>query len=313
MSADASESISFLIPAKNESASIGDVVRALRRQFADAEVLVVNDGSTDETAEIAGAAGALLINHPYSMGNGAAIKSGLRAASGDIVVFLDADGQHAPEDAQRLIDPIRAGYDLAIGARNFASQASAARGIGNWIYRKLASYIVGHRIDDLTSGFRAMRRSAALEFVSLLPNGFSAPTTTTMAFFRAGYSVRFVPITMPSREGRSHIRLFRDAGRFLLIIFRLATLYSPLKVFFPAAMFQLAAGVSYYLYTFMTLGRFTNFGVILLVSSVLTFLIGLVSEQITTLVYMKSGESNRHQGRPEPRAIESDAAAQHRP
>ena len=282
-----------MIPAKNESASIGDVVRALCQQYPGAEVLVVNDGSTDDTAALAEAAGARIIDHPYSMGNGAAIKSGLRSATGDIVVFLDADGQHEPADAQRLIDPIRDGYDLAIGARSFESQASAARGIGNWIYRKLASYIVGHRIDDLTSGFRAMRRESARGFVSLLPNGFSAPTTTTMAFFRAGYKVRFVPISMPPRTGSSHIRLFRDAGRFLLIIFRTATLYSPLKIFFPVAMGLFATGIAYYLHTYMTAGRFTNFGALLFISSALVFMVGLVSEQITSLVYMTADKHRR--------------------
>lgn len=281
--------ISFIIPAKNEAATIRAVVAELARLYPHSEIIVVDDGSSDNTGDLARAAGSKVVRHPYSKGNGAAIKSGLRIACGDIVVFLDGDGQHCPADAIKLINAVRAGYDLAIGARTFASQANAARGIGNWIYARLASRIVGHRVADLTSGFRAMRRDAALDFLPLLPNGFSAPTTTTIAFYRAGYSVTYVEIEMPRRPGRSHIRLFRDGGRFLLIIFRLATLYSPLKIFFPAALAQALIAVSYYAYTFTSFGRLTNFSVILMVSAVLTFLIGLVSEQITTLVYMTSG------------------------
>ncbi len=282
------DDVSFVIPAKNESRTIGCIVKDLANAFDGAEIIVVDDGSSDGTGELARAAGAQVVTHPYSMGNGAAIKSGLRHATRDIVVFLDADGQHRPADAHRLIERIRQGYDLVIGARGFDSQASFARGIGNWLYGRLASYVVGHRIADLTSGFRAMRREHALRFLALLPNGFSAPTTTTMAFFRAGHAVSFVPIQMPPRAGRSHIRLLHDAGRFLLIIFRTATLYSPLKIFFPAALMLLASGIAYYLYTYLTVGRFTNFGALLLISALVVFLVGLVSEQITTLVYMQA-------------------------
>ncbi len=280
--------LSVVIPAKNEARSLSSVLGGVRQHAADAEIIVVNDGSTDDTAAVARAAGAQVIDHPYSKGNGAAIKTGARAATGDVIIFMDADGQHSPADIPRLLAKLAEGYDLVVGARGRGSQASLARGFGNWLYNKLASWIVGHRVPDLTSGFRAVRARAFREFLDLLPNGFSYPTTSTMAFFRAGYGVAFVDIVAAKREGKSHIRLARDGGRFLLIIFKIGTLYSPLKVFVPVSAFFFASGCWYYSYTYIMDGRFTNFGALLFTAAVLIFMIGLLSEQITQLLYRPS-------------------------
>lgn len=278
--------VSVVIPAREESASIGAVVRGVMRVLPDAEVIVVDDGSGDDTADIAQSHGARVAKHPYPKGNGAAIKTGVRQAAHDVLVFLDGDGQHNPDDIPRLLKMIDTGYDLVVGARSAGSQTNHWRLAGNWIYNTLASWITGQRVHDLTSGFRAVRADMFREFLDLYPNGFSCPTTSTMAFFRAGYSVAYVPVLMAKHSGNSHIRLFRDGGRFFVIIFRIGTLYSPLKIFAPVSAFLFVAGAIYYAYTYMTEGRFTNFGALLFLSSVIVFMIGLVSEQITSLVFL---------------------------
>jgi glycosyltransferase involved in cell wall biosynthesis len=226
-----------------------------------------------------------VVHHPYSKGNGAAIKTGARAASGEIIVFMDADGQHDPADITRLLEVLEQGHDMVVGARQKGSQASLGRGLANGFYNKLASWMTGHRVEDLTSGFRAVRADKFREFLYLLPNGFSYPTTSTMAFFRAGYSVAYVPIHAAQRIGKSHIRLLRDGTRFLLIIFKIGTLFSPVKIFAPVAlaMFLLASG--WYGYTLYSFGRFTNMSALLYSGAVMVFLMGLISEQITALMY----------------------------
>src|SRR5690554_496256 len=281
--------LSIVLPAKNESAAIGDTITSIVKLLPNAEVIVVNDGSIDATKEVAEAAGAKVISHPYSKGNGAAIKAGARAASSDIIVFMDADGQHDPADIPRLIEKLNQGYDMVVGARQKGSQASVGRGLANKLYNGLATYITGHKIEDLTSGFRVVRAKKFREFLYLLPNGFSYPTTSTMAFFRAGYSVAYEPIHAAQRIGQSHIRLLHDGVRFLLIIFKVGTLYSPLKLFAPiaACLFLLATG--WYGYTFVNIGRFTNMSALLYTGSVMIFLMGLISEQITALMYKDEG------------------------
>lgn len=277
--------VSIVLPAKNEGLAIGATICSIVKTCPGAEVIVVDDGSTDSTAQEAAAAGAKIVSHPYSKGNGAAIKTGARAASGEIIVFLDADGQHDPRDIPRLLDKLDMGYDMVVGARGQGSQASIGRGLANALYNRMASYMTGYRIDDLTSGFRAVRAEKFREFLYLLPNGFSYPTTSTMAFFRAGYAVAYEPIDAAQRIGKSHVRLMRDGVRFLLIIFKIGTLYSPLKIFAPLAalMFLLASG--WYGYTFHAMGRFTNMSVLLYLGGVMVFLMGLISEQITALMY----------------------------
>lgn len=277
--------LSVILPAKNEGRTVGKLIQALSAALPGAEILVVDDGSTDETANISKAAGGRVISHPYSMGNGAAIKTGARNARGSVLVFMDADGQHAPADAKRLLAHLDAGYDMAVGARDGKSQASLGRGLANRFYNWLASYMTGQTVPDLTSGFRAVRAERFREFLYLLPNGFSYPTTTTMAFFRAGYPVCYMPITAAAREGRSHIRPLKDGLRFLLIIFKIGTLYSPLKLFVPVAVLHAAAGLGYYAYTYISAARLSIATVFMLTTAVIVFLIGLVSEQITALMY----------------------------
>lgn len=280
-----SQSLSIILPAKNEAAALPGLLASLRALYPQAELMVVDDGSTDDTTGIAQTHGARVVRHPYSMGNGGAIKSGARAATGDVLVFMDADGQHDVNDVRVLLEKLQSGYDMVVGARNSHSQASIGRNIANRIYNRLASWVVGHRIQDLTSGFRAVRAEYFREFLHLLPNGFSYPTTITMAFFRAGYGVAYVPITASRRIGKSHIRPLRDGMRFLLIIFKVGTLYSPLKIFFPISLLFFLLGLGRYLYTFITVHQFTVMSALLFITAILVFLIGLVSEQITSLLF----------------------------
>lgn len=277
--------LSVILPAKNEEKSIAAVVEGIRHVCPQAEIIVVDDGSTDNTATLAAAAGATVVRHPYSKGNGAAVKTGARAAQGDSLVFMDADGQHDPQDIPRLLAKMSEGYDLVVGARQKGSQASVGRGVANGFYNRLASYMSGHEVADLTSGFRVTNASKFREFLYLLPNGFSYPTTSTMAFFRAGYSVAYEPIHAGKREGKSHIRIMRDGARFLLIIFKIGTLYSPLKLFAPVALIIFSLATIWYGYTLITENRFTNMSALLYTGSVTVFLMGLISEQITALMY----------------------------
>jgi glycosyltransferase involved in cell wall biosynthesis len=277
--------LSIILPANNEAEALPDVLNGLKAGFPDAEIIVVDDGSSDTTAQLAEAGGAQVIRHRYPTGNGAAIKSGARAARGKTLIFMDADGQHSAEDAQRLLTTLHQGYDMVVGARDSSSQASLGRKLANGFYNLLASWIVGHHIADLTSGFRVVDAVKFREFIYLLPNGFSYPTTSTMAFFRAGYHVAYAPIVAHKRKGKSHIRPLQDGLRFLLIIFRIGTLYSPLKVFLPFSLSFFVTGLGYYLYTLFTVHRFTNMSALLFITAILVFLIGLVSEQITNLLY----------------------------
>lgn len=276
--------VSVVLPAKNEAGAIGQTVQQIKQLNVD-EIIVINDGSTDNTAQLAEQAGAKVFSHPYSKGNGAAIKTGARVAKGDIIIFMDADGQHDPQDIQLLLIKIEEGYDLVVGARQKGSQASLGRGIANKLYNLLATYMTEHKVEDLTSGFRAVRAEKFREFISLLPNGFSYPTTSTMAFFRAGYSVTYVPIHAAKRIGKSHIQPIKDSIRFFLIIFKIATLYSPLKMFLPITVALFLMATFWYAYTLYAFSRFTNMSALLYTGSVMVFLMGLISEQITALMY----------------------------
>ena len=277
-----SRATSVVIPAYNEAAGIGQVVSALAGAATWHEIIVVDDGSTDETSARAREAGATVITHPYNKGNGAAVKTGLRQAGGEYILISDGDGQHGASDGLRLVARLGE-YDLVIGARSSASQATAGRRVGNRILNWLASYLTERTIPDLTSGLRAARRTQLLEFIHLLPNGFSTPTTTTLAFLKAGYSVAFEPTEASTRTGESKIRLARDGVKFFLILLRIVMLFSPLRVFVPIATGLFAVGAGYMAWTIATQLHVTNSSVLLIVLSVVVFLIGLVSEQISTL------------------------------
>jgi len=284
-STEATERLSIVLPAFNEAATIGTVVTRLRKSFPHAEVLVVDDGSSDATSAEANAAGARVVRHAYNMGNGAAIKSGARHASGDLLVFMDADGQHDDRDIGRLLEKVDEGYELVIGARAADTQASIGRWFGNGLLNRFATLITGRKIEDLTSGFRAARGETFRQFLYLLPNGFSYPTTTTMAYMRSGYPVTFIPIRARARFGKSNINLIRDGIRFLVIIMKLATLFSPMRFFLPVSLMFFLIGLSRYLYFYLTSGRFSMMAGVFFTTSVLIFLIGLISEQITNVHY----------------------------
>jgi len=247
----------------------------------------------DKTANILANKMVKVITHPYSKGNGASIKAGAREAISDILVFLDADGQHNVNEIKELIININNGFDMVVGARSNQSQASSARLVGNYIYNRLASLITGHSVLDLTSGFRACKRELFVKYISLLPNGFSYPTTITMAFFRSGYSVKYIPIIANKRSGNSHISLIKDGIRFLLIIFKIGTLYSPLKLFAPLSALIFCSGLVHYCYTYLVSGRFTNMSLLLFATAVFIFIFGLISEQITMLIYINNKNINK--------------------
>jgi len=274
--------VSIVIPAYNEAAVIADVVASLFASAPWREIIVVDDGSTDQTSARARAAGATVVRHPYNKGNGAAVKSGIRTATGEYVMIVDGDGQHHGSDAIRLAARLGE-YDLVIGARSSATQATLARRLGNGALNWLASYLTEREIPDLTSGFRAARREHLREFLHLLPNGFSTPTTTTLAFIKAGYNVTFEPAEARKRVGTSKIKLGRDGVRFLLIILRIVTLFSPLRVFLPISLAAFAVGAAYAVWTIISQSHVTNSSVLLIMLAVIVFLVGLVSEQISAL------------------------------
>jgi len=273
---------SVIVPALNEEGAIAEVVARLQSGGPWHEIIVVDDGSTDATGERARAAGAIVVRHPYNKGNGAAVKSGIRKATGDVVLIVDGDGQHRPADAARLVSGIGE-YELVVGARSAATQATLMRRFGNHLLNRLASYLTERNIPDLTSGFRAARRDCLLEFLHLLPNGFSTPATTTMSFTKAGYSVSFVPIEAEQRVGQSKIKLAKDGAKFFLILLKIITIFSPLRIFVPISVIIFALGFLYALRTIWTQSHVTNSSVLLIVLSVVIFLVGLVSEQISAL------------------------------
>ena len=275
-------SVSVVVPAFNEEPAIGALVRALRAGGAWHEIIVVDDGSSDATSERAREAGAIVVRHPYNKGNGAAVKTGIRRATGEFVLIVDGDGQHQAADAARIVSRLGE-YDLVIGARSTGTQATHARLLGNAALNWLAGYLTGRAIPDLTSGFRGARRSHLREFLHLLPNGFSTPTTTTLAFIKAGYNVCFEPIEAAQRVGHSKIRLARDGVKFLLIAMKIVTLFSPFRVFLPISLASFLVGAGYAAWTIVTQSHITNSSVLLIMLAVIVFLVGLVSEQIAAL------------------------------
>jgi len=272
--------ISVIIPAYNEAMTIGGIVSKIKAFYPEHEIIVVDDGSADETADVAKRAGATVYRHPYNIGNGAAIKSGIRTASGDILVFMDADLQHNPEDIETMLNYFPE-YDMVVGARSKKDQISLSRALGNIIYNWLASYVAKFNVQDLTSGFRAIKSDVARQFLYLLPNSYSYPATLTLAVLRTGRSLKYVPITVKVRKaGKSNIHIFKDGIRFFMIIVKICTLYSPFRIFLPVSFIMFCLGLSYYMYTFLTAGRFTNMSALLFTTSIIIFMMGLISEQI---------------------------------
>lgn len=290
------DSISIILPARNEASSLRAMLPRLVAILPGAEIVIVNDGSGDDTLAVCAAFPVRVVSHPYPKGNGAAIKSGARAANGQVLIFMDADGQHKPEDIPALLEKFAEGHDMVVGARQPGSHAGSHRAVANDVFSRFATWMVQQPVDDLTSGFRVVKANKFRKFLYLLPNGFSYPTTITMSFFRAGFGVAYLPIHTPRRAtGKSHIRPVRDGVRFLLIIIKIGTLYSPQKLFLPVSAGFFLTGLGYYLYTYLSVGRFTNMSALLFISAILTFLIGVVSEQISALHY-KDIDLSDHEG-----------------
>jgi len=285
--------LSVILPAKNEAANLTSLLPKLKELHPEFDVIVINDGSTDDTKKICEEFAVTVHSHPYSMGNGAAIKTGARLAQGQIFVFMDADGQHDPADIPALLKKLDEGYEMAVGARHTSTHASFARFSANIFYNKIASIMTGRTILDLTSGFRAVRARHFMKFLYLLPNGFSYPTTSTMAFFRSGLPVAYVPIHAGKRQGKSNIKIFRDGLRFFLIIIKIGALFSPMRFFLPISLTVFSLGFAYYMFTYLTAGRFTNMSALLFTSSLLIFLIGILSEQVSALHYKGADEDAR--------------------
>jgi len=281
-------SVSIILPAKNEADGLAELLPKIKKLHPEAELIVVNDSSTDDTLAICQNNKVKVINHPYTMGNGSAIKSGARAATGEILVFMDADGQHDPNNIQILLDELTKGYDMVVGARQYGLSQAPARRIANKVYNTLASLMTGFRILDLTSGFRAARAEKFKRFLYLLPNGFSYPTTITMAFLRSAFPISYIPIEARRRMSSSKIRLFRDGLRFFIIILRVGALFSPMRLFLPISAALFLVGALYYSYTYIMFSRFTNMSALLFISALFTFLIGILSEQISSLHYRNS-------------------------
>jgi len=295
--------ISVIIPSYNEAGTIGTLVSSIRSLYPDADIIVIDDGSSDNTADVANAAGAEVYSHPYNIGNGAAIKTGIRKASGDVLIFMDADGQHNPQDIAELLKYIPE-FDMVVGARSMGDQASLGRAFANKAYNWFASYVAKFPIKDLTSGFRAVKSNIAKSFVYLLPNTYSYPATITLGVLRSGMSVKYVPIKMRKRKaGKSNIKLIQDGVHFFMIITRICTLYSPMRVFLPVSFTMFLLGVTNYIYTYLVHSRFTNMSVFLFVTAIIIFMMSLISEQICqmrferraadrTVLKAKSSEKN---------------------
>jgi glycosyltransferase involved in cell wall biosynthesis len=275
--------LSIIIPVFNEADALEDLLDKIRAlKIAHTEIIVVDDGSTDGSAEIAFNGGANVVRHPYNIGNGAAIKSGIRAARGRTLLLMDGDGQHQPDDIPKLLRESKQ-FHMVVGARAKGSSLRFHRNVANLLYNFLACYVTRFKVKDLTSGFRVLARRDALRFIDLLPNTFSYPTTLTLAFLRSGLTVKYVPIHSLYRAGQSKISLVTDGIRFLLIITKIATLFSPFRVFLPVSVFFFLAGLTNYIHTYVTEYRFTNMSVFLLTTAVIVFMLGLISEQIALL------------------------------
>ena len=293
MNMEEKHTISIVLPCLNEAENLKDLLPKIKSCQPDAEVLVINDGSTDRSREICEENGVRVISHPKQLGNGASIKTGARNATGNVIVFMDSDGQHKPEDIQRLLDQMNEGYEMVVGARSHESQASKKREWGNRIFNKIASFMTGEKIEDLTSGFRAVKAEHFKRFLYLLPNGFSYPTTSTMAFFRSALPVAYIPIEAGIRDGKSKIRLIKDGIRFFVIILKIGALYSPMRLFLPVSFILFVIGVFYYIYTYVHYHSFTNMSAMLFMSSLFVFLMGILSEQISSLHY-RNTENQKH-------------------
>jgi len=284
--------ISVIIPTRDEEATIGKIVNEIDRILGKSErpfeILVIDDGSNDNTARNAKEAGAKVIKHPYNIGNGAAIKTGIRHAMGSILVMIDGDGQHDAEDIPKLLEHIE-NYDMVVGARSKSSETYFHRRTANKIYNLFASYVCNFKVEDLTSGFRTIKSDIARKFIDLLPNTFSYPSTLTLAVIRSGFSIKYLPIKTHKRKGKSKIKLTQDGIRFLNIILRIAVFFAPLRVFVPISALFFLLGFGWYIYSvFFTIRRFPPVSIVLMITSVIVFFLGVISDQIAHLKHYQN-------------------------
>ena len=284
--------LSIIIPVYNEregiEAFLGELIEYTKGFNFPYEIIVVDDGSTDGTSERLRdfkSENLVIIRHKHNIGNGGAVKSGIRNARGEYVIMIDGDGQHYPKDVGRILEKLEEDYHLVVGARDLKSQASFFRAIGNIIYNKLASYVADFDVKDLTSGLRGAKTETIKKFLYMFPNGFSYPSTSTLAMLKAGYSVCYIPIKTRKRKGKSKINLIRDGLKFFNIIAKITTLFSPMKIFFPVSFMLFLAGIVHFFYRLIVSGKYTLFTGILILASLFTLLMGLISEQISTLYY----------------------------
>lgn len=282
--------LSIILPVYNEKGVIDNIYPRIVDIFSKWEIakelLIIDDGSDEVLSLDLLVPWARIIRHSVNMGNGAAIKTGIRNAKGEKCVIMDADGQHLPEDAIKLVEKLDQ-YVLVVGARDFKTTGTFHRNLANQIYSKLASYTSGAQIPDLTSGIRAFRREEVLQIIHLFPNRFSCPTTMTLGLIYLGYQVGFQRINVMKRDGKSKIRIFSDGTRFLLVILKISTLFSPLKIFFPLSLSLFLLGLINYFSVLIFWHRFSLWSVVLLTNAITIFMIGLVAEEISSLKLKK--------------------------
>lgn len=278
--------LTVLLPAYREVVGVGAVVRRIR-EVLDAsswtyEILVVDDGSDDGTATAATAAGARVLVLPANLGNGAAAKAGIREARGRYCCLLDADGQHPPEGIPRLLEHLPT-YDMVVAARTPDSPQQLHRRAANWVFNRFSSYIVSYPIEDLTSGFRVFKTQIARQYLTLLPNRYSYPTTITLAIIRGGYAVKYVPVRTTVPLGRSTLRPVENGVRFLLVLFKIAANFEPGRVLLPVSAFLATLGLGYGAWSIGRHRQFSNGALLLLLMGVFTFLLALVAQKLSTV------------------------------
>lgn len=277
--------LSIIIPAYNEAEAIGPTLRKLSGMTfpIEHEIIIVDDGSTDDTYKVCSEFPVILLKHSVNKGYGAALKTGIRKSSGDRIIILDSDGQHDPDEISKFIDLLEE-YDMVIGERSAESFQVANRKLGKRIIRKVGEYLVEQKLPDFNSGFRAFRKDLILELLHMMPNGFSFSTTSTLAFLKEGYNIATLPINVKERVGRkSNVKFFKDGSKTMLLLFRIIMLFNPLKVFFPASIAISFFGLAFGVYGYIEFDKFSNTGVLMITLGMFLFFIGLLADQISIL------------------------------
>jgi len=276
--------VSIVIPVYNEEGAIGDdldtIIATMKRSGYTYELIVVDDGSTDRTADIARAKGVKMIQHPINRGTGAARRTGILQARGEIIVMTDGDGTYPNQDIPHLLEYLPA-FDQVVGART-SEQGSFRflRAPTKWFIRKLACYLTGMDIPDLNSGLRAFKREVMLKFLYLIPDGFSCVSTMTLAFLCNGYTNKYVPIDYYKRIGRSKFHPINDTYNYVLTVIRMVMYFNPLKVFLPSSFVLFLLGAAKTIYDNFVNLRIRESDVIMIVVSIVIGMMGLLADLI---------------------------------